>query len=113
MYKFIHFLLTAILTGLEVSISGIAAPFDPKPITYPYIFFGVIGLCILMNFVWGVRTKASKPAILFSSLISALPLLGPWIAFFVLVGYTPIYPLHQLLTFHKSSPVIIHMFGGI
>jgi len=112
-YKFIHFLLTAILTGMEVSISGIAAPFNPKPITYPYFFFGVVGLCILMNFVWGLRSRAAKSAIIFTSLISALPLLGPWIAFFVLVGYTPNYSLDELLVSHRTPPVIIHMFGGV
>ena len=82
MYKVIYFLLVAAIS-VCLYIGG----------TQSNVVLGAVGLLAgpVLTLVWGLWIKAGMGRTIFATLLSAIPGIGPWIGFLMLVHRTPSY----------------------
>ena len=103
MYKVIYFLLVASISAcLYIGASQ------------SKVEFGAVGLLggPVLTLVWGLWTKAGVARTILATLLSAIPFIGPWIGFLMLVGKTPKYTGKGARIFRWSVLVAGFFFLG-
>lgn len=106
MYKLIYFILVVALTILLFT-----GGMQGNPILGAISLLGGLALTL----AWGIWIKAGTGRIIFSSLLSIIPMIGPWIALALLIRKTPQYTgkLTVLLNFSVLWRVLVALFGFI
>ncbi len=102
MYKIIHLILVVILTALFIMTitSGI---FDTSLNLGFTLFYGAVLGGVILTLTWGLWIKASGGRVTLATLLSFIPLLGPWIAFFILKSKSPKYTQKPAAHFDIST----------
>ena len=102
MNKLIHLILVVILTALFI-ITITSGILDTSLHLGFTLFYGAVLGGVILTLVWGLWTKASGGRVTLATLLSFIPLLGPWIAFFILKSKSPQYAPKPAARFEVST----------